>query len=157
MDRTDFEILRHLRKNARISNKELADKIGLAASTCIVRVRRLMRDGVIKGFHADLDADALGVGLEALASVRLKRHARSEVDSFLNHLLGCQEVIRVHHVSGGNDFLVQIGVSDSQHLRDFVLEAFTERTEVDHVETSLIYETWTNWKLPGNREARRQD
>ena len=150
LDRTDFEILRHLRKNARISNKELAELVGLAASTCLVRVRRLVREGVIRGFHADLDANALGVGLEALASVRLKRHARTEVDSFLNHLLGCKEVIRIHHVSGSNDFLIQIGVSDSQHLRDFVLGSFTERTEVDHVETALIYETWTNWKLPGN-------
>jgi DNA-binding Lrp family transcriptional regulator len=149
MDRTDFEILSHLRKNARISNKALAEKVGLAASTCIVRVRRLVNEGVIRGFHADLDAVALGIGLEALASVRLKRHARTEVDSFLGHLLGRKEVIRVHHVSGSNDFLVQIGVGDSQHLRDFVLEAFTERPEVDHVETSLIYETWTNWKIPG--------
>lgn len=152
MDRTDFEILHHLRKNARISNKDLAEHVGLAASTCIVRVRRLVREGAIKGFHADLDANALGVGLEALASVRLKRHARTEVESFLSHLLDCKEVIRVHHVSGSNDFLVQIGVSDSQHLRDFVLGSFTERTEVDHVETALIYETWTNWKLPVHGE-----
>ena len=153
MDRTDFEILRHLRKNARISNKDLAERVGLAASSCIVRVRRLIAEGVVKGFHADLDADALGVGLEALTSVRLKRHARAEVDSFLQHLLGRREVIRIHHVSGSNDFLVQIGVEDSQHLRDFVLEAFTERAEVDHVETSLIYETWNNWGMPGNLES----
>lgn len=153
MDRTDFEILRHLRKNARISNKDLAERVGLAASSCIVRVRRLVAEGVIRGFHADLDADALGVGLEALVSVRLRHHARAEVESFLDHLLGRKEVIRIHHVSGNNDFLVQIGVEDSQHLRDFILEAFTERQEVDHVETSLVFETWTNWKLPGNSGA----
>lgn len=153
IDRTDFEILRHLRTNARISNKELAEKVGLAASTCIIRVRRLQREGVIQGFHAHLDAAAIGIGLQALASVRLNRHKRAEVDSFLEHILARPEVLQVHHLSGNNDFQVHIAVSDSHHLRDFVLEAFTERPEVDHVETSLIYESWNSWDVPVNEEA----
>lgn len=150
IDRTDFELLRHLRRNARISNKELAEKVGLAASTCIVRVRRLQREGVIQGFHADLDATAIGVGLQALASVRLKQHKRAKVESFLEHILARPEVLQVHHLSGNSDFQVHIAVSDTHHLRDFVLEAFTEQPEVDHVETSLIYETWNSWDVPIN-------
>lgn len=157
MDRTDFEIVRHLRRNARISNKELAEKVGLAASTCIVRVRKLQREGVIQGFHADLDAAAIGIGLQALASVRLKRHKRAEVESFLQHILACPEVVQAHHLSGNNDFQVHIAVSDSHHLRDFVLEAFTERPEVDHVETSLVYETWNSWEVPVNTRLKKPD
>ncbi|HKJ17646.1 MAG TPA: Lrp/AsnC family transcriptional regulator [Xanthomonadales bacterium] len=157
MDRTDFEIVRQLRRNARISNKELAKSVGLAASTCIVRVRRLQNEGVIRGFHADLDASAIGIGLQALASVRLNRHKRVEVESFMEHILACPEVVQVHHLSGKNDFQVHIAVSNSHHLRDFVLQAFTERPEVDHVETSLVYETWDSWEVPINPELVNPD
>ena len=153
MDQTDFEIVRALRKNARISNKELAEKIGLAASSCLVRLRRLRREGVIRGFHADVDSHALGIQLRALVSIRLSRHSRPAVDDFLAHVLQRQEVVRVHHVSGGNDFLVEVFVTSAEHLREFVLGAFTERSEVDHVETSLIYESWESWELPVKASA----
>ncbi len=149
IDRIDFEIVSLLRKNARISNKVLAERVGLAASSCLVRLRRLLREGVIRGFHAEVDAAALGIQLQALTSVRLKRHARPEVESFLDHILRRPEVVRVHHVSGANDFLVHVCVTSAQHLREFVLEAFTERDEVDHVETALVYESWESWELPG--------
>lgn len=148
MDQTDFEIVQALRKNARISNKELADSVGLAASSCLVRLRRLRQEGVIRGFHADVDPRALGIQLRAFISVRLGRHARPAVDAFLAHVLQRAEVTRAHHVSGSNDFLVEVCIRDVQHLREFVLEAFTERTEVEHVETSLIYESWESWELP---------
>ncbi|MSQ97899.1 MAG: Lrp/AsnC family transcriptional regulator [Xanthomonadales bacterium] len=148
IDRTDFEIIRELRRNARISNKDLAEKVGLAASSCLVRLRRLHREGVIRGYHAEVDPAPLGIQLQALTSVRLNRHARPQVESFLEHILKRREVIRVYHLSGRDDFLVQICVASAQHLREFVLEAFTERAEVDHVETSLIYESWDSWDLP---------
>jgi len=153
MDRIDFEIIRLLRKNARISNKELAERIGLAASSCLVRLHRLQREGAIRGFHAEVDLTALGIQLQALTSVRLKRHARPEVEAFLEHILARPEVVRVHHVSGANDFLVQVCVTSALHLREFVLEAFTERTEVDHVETAIVYESWESWELPTLQES----
>ncbi|MGH8034284.1 MAG: Lrp/AsnC family transcriptional regulator [Lysobacterales bacterium] len=148
MDRTDFEIIRRLHKNARISNKELADAVGLAASSCLVRLRRLRQEGVIRGFHAEVDMAALGVQLQALTSVRLKQHARPQVESFLDHIMKRDEVVRVFHLSGRDDFLVHICVANAHHLREFVLEAFTDRAEVDHVETALIYEKWERWELP---------
>jgi len=148
IDRTDFEIIRELRKNARISNKDLAERVGLAASSCLVRLRQLNQVGLIRGYHAEVDLAKLGIQLQALTSVRLNRHARPQVESFLAHILKRKEVIRVYHLSGRDDFLVQICVADPQHLREFVLEAFTEREEVDHVETSLIYESWDSWEMP---------
>ena len=74
LDRTDFQIVRLLRNNARLSNKELAAKVGLAPSTCLVRTRLLQQEGVITGFRAEVDAAKLGVGLQAMIAVRLKRH-----------------------------------------------------------------------------------
>jgi DNA-binding Lrp family transcriptional regulator len=77
-DRIDFEIIRLLRDNARISNKEISAKVGLAPSTCLSRVRNLRRRGTLRGFHAHVNAKDLGVGLQAMIAVRLKRQSHEE-------------------------------------------------------------------------------
>lgn len=140
LDRTDRAILAALQQNARLTNKELAARVGLAESSCLERVRRLVGSGVLRGFHADVDPRALGVGLQALVAVRLARHTRAAVESFRRSMLELREAVEVFHVAGANDFLVHVAVRDSDELRDLILRAFTSRPEVAHVETSLIYE-----------------
>ena len=93
LDRTDFEILAHLQKNARLSNKELAARVGLAPSSCLERVRRLVERRVLRGFHADVDPAALGIEIEAMIAVRLVRHSRKDVDQFRAHVMGLPEVV----------------------------------------------------------------
>ena len=144
MDKIDIEILRTLRTDARISNKDLASRVGLASSSCLTRVRALTAKGVIKGYHAELDIRALGMRIQAMVAVKLAKHSRTEFEQFRQHLMQCSEVERVFHLSGANDFMVQVAARDTEHLRDFVLEAFTERKEVSHIETSLIYDEWAN-------------
>jgi DNA-binding Lrp family transcriptional regulator len=139
LDRTDAEILRHLQKNARLSNKELAAAVGVAPSTCLERVRRLAADGVLRGYHADVDPHAVGVGLQALVAIRLGQHSRPVVETFQAHALGLDEVVQVYHVTGANDFLIHVAVRDAEHLRDLALTAFTERPEVVHIETALLF------------------
>jgi len=153
LDRIDFEIIQILRNNARISNKELAQHVGLASSSCLARVRALTDDGLIKGYHADIDTQALGMTLQAMVAVKLAKHSRVEFEAFRRHLLNQTEVEHVFHLSGANDFMVLVLVRNTEHLRDFVLEAFTERPEVAHIETSLIYDQWTNWQLSSGDEA----
>jgi DNA-binding Lrp family transcriptional regulator len=140
LDRIDYNILTLLRNNARISNKEIAQKVGLAASTCLVRIRSLQRSGVIKGFHANIDPASLGVGLQAMIAVRLKRHFKPDVEAFRSHALSLPEVVQLYHVAGPIDFLVQVWTRDSDHLRDLAMTAFTSRREVAHMETELIFE-----------------
>lgn len=140
MDRIDHAILAALQQNARLTNKELAARAGLAESSCLERVRRLVSSGVLRGFHADVDPKAMGVGLQALVAVRLVRHTRAAVESFRQSMLALSEAVAVFHVAGANDFLVHVAVADSDALRDLILRAFTSRPEVAHVETSLIYE-----------------
>jgi DNA-binding Lrp family transcriptional regulator len=131
-----------------MSNKELAAKAGLAQSSCLERVRRLRMARVLTGYHADLDPDSLGIGLQAMVAVRLLRHARSDVEAFERHLEAVTEVITIFHVAGANDYLVHVGVRDSAHLRELALSAFTERPEVDHIETQLIFAHRRNHDLP---------
>ena len=140
LDRTDREIVAALQQNARLTNKELAARVGLAESSCLERVRRLVNTGVLRGFHAEVDLKALGVGLQALVAVRLSRHTSSAVEAFRRSMLALPEATALFHVAGATDFLVHVAVRDSDALRDLVMGAFTSRPEVAHVETSLIYE-----------------
>lgn len=148
LDRIDFELLRLLRKNARLSNKDLAERAQIAPSTALERVRRLRESGVLLGYHAEIAPVAVGIGLQAMVSVRLARHSRELLDSFNAHLGELPEVLAFYHVAGADDFLVHVGVRDSAHLRDFALAAFTERHEVAHIETRLIFESRRNVGLP---------
>jgi DNA-binding Lrp family transcriptional regulator len=148
MDRIDFEIVRHLQNNARISNKVLAARVGLAPSTCLERVRQLYAQGVIQGVHADVDPDALGVGLEAMYFVGLNKHARELVENFQKEIELLPEVRSVYLVSGQYDFLVHVAVKDTQHLRNLALDYFTIRPEVTRIETVLIFDHRRNFALP---------
>lgn len=139
IDRTDREILAHLQHNARLSNKELAAKIGLSPSSCLARVRRLERSGALHGYHAEVDARVYGVTLEAMVAVRLEKHARPAILAFERHLGTLPEVRGWYHLAGANDYLVHVAVRDAEHLREFVLSAFTGRSEVAHLETNLIF------------------
>lgn len=148
LDQADVAILAALKKNARISNKDLAEAVGLAPSTCLERVRRLKEAGTIHGFHADVDLSALGFGLQAMIAVRLQRHSREVVTSFREYVLGLTEVRAVYHVAGADDYLVHVAVRDADHLRDLAMDAFTTRNEVAHIETRLIFEHVPIRRLP---------
>jgi len=140
LDRIDYEILALLRNNARISNKQIAARVGLAASTCLVRIRVLQTSGVITGFHAEIDPASLGVGIQAMIAVRLLRHFKPDVDAFRSHALNLPEVVQLYHVAGQIDFLVHVWTRDSDHLRELAMTAFTSRKEVSQIETELIFE-----------------
>ncbi len=148
LDRTDRRIVALLQDNARTSNKELAARVGIAPSTCSERVRRLESSGVFRGYHADVDPQVLGIGLEAMIAVRLRRHTAGEVDGFRQHAAGMPEVLSVSHVTGANDFLVHVVVRDADHLRDLAVVGFTTLPEVEHIETALIFEHLGKRSLP---------
>jgi DNA-binding Lrp family transcriptional regulator len=148
LDRTDCEIIDALQKNGRLSNKELAAKAGIAPSTCGVRLRRLVESGVLRGFHTDVDPRALGIGLQAVVAVRLRRHSVDLVESFRSHVLGLPEVVRVYHMAGADDFLIHVAVRDPEHLRELALTAFSSRPEVGHIQTSLVFEHVSEHRMP---------
>jgi len=154
LDRTDFEIVQALQNNARLSNKELAARVQLAPSSCLERVRRLEREGVLLGFHAEVDPRVLGVGLQALVFVRLRRHSRERVEAFRRYALELPETVGVFHVTGEFDFLVRIALRDADHLRNLLMDSFTTRSEVSHLETHLIFEHLRKPGLPRLVEPR---
>lgn len=148
LNRIDLAILAALQNDARLSNKELAARVGLAPSSCHERLRRLERGGLFRGFHAAVDPHALGIGLEALVFVRLGRHSREQVESFRRYVLELPEAIGLFHVTGKFDFVIQVAVRDADHLRNLTLDAFTTRPEVSNLETHLVFEHVRKPELP---------
>ncbi len=140
LDRIDHQILVHLQKDARVSNKDLAALIGLAPSTCLGRVQRLVEEGVIRGFHADVDPAAVGVLIQALVFVQLEVHGAQATETFRDHMLARPEVVGLYHVGGVQDLLVHVAVRDTDHLREVVMEDIATRPEVRHIETNLVFE-----------------
>lgn len=148
LDRTDRAIVSVLQQNARLSNKEIAARVGIAQSTCSERIRRLETTGVFRGFYADIDPAVVGVGLQAMIAVRLHRHETTQVERFRRYAEQLEEVVAFYHMAGTNDFLVHVIVRDSDHLRDIAMGAFTAQPEVAHIETSIIFEHTRFKRLP---------
>ena len=144
LDRIDLSIIAALQKNARLSNKELAAKVNLAPSSCLARVRKLLEAKVIEGFHAEVNAVALGVSLQAIIAVRLRRHSRVKFRSLYAHIRRFTEVLQVFHVSGVNDLLLHVAVRDVAHLRDLIVDQLATRSEVANCETSVIFSLLRN-------------
>jgi Lrp/AsnC family leucine-responsive transcriptional regulator len=120
VDDVDRSILATLEKHGRISNDELAARVGLTPSPCLRRVRRLERTGAIRGYRALVDPAAVGRGLRVFAGVRLVRHARADVVAFETAVIRLPEVVvHTHHVTGNYDYLLQIEVADLAAYEDF--------------------------------------
>lgn len=140
LDRIDRQILQALQNNARITNKELAAQVHLSPSSCHARFRRLLDEGVIRGFHADIDPRAFGIAIEALITVRLARHGNRSIEAFRSMAARLKEVVSVLQVGGSEDAHVHVAVRDVEHLRDFVMNTFAAWEDVAHLETALIFE-----------------
>lgn len=140
LDPTDRAILAELHRDGRVSNSELAARVGVSESTCHKRMRALVEAGVITGFHADLDHAALGLALEALIAIRLHAHARGDLRRFQGYLEQLGATRRVFFVAGDRDFLVHVAVRDAAELRELVSDTISLRPEVAATNTSLIFD-----------------
>lgn len=149
----DMRILTELSNNARITNKALAGRVGISQSGCLERVRRLTRQGVLLGTHAEVAPEAVGVGVQALVGVRLKRHTRKAVASFRLYALTLPEVTAVYHVSGEYDFFIHVATRDVDELRDFALDSLTTRPEVQSIQTSIMFDAVRRPGWPALRES----
>lgn len=148
MDRIDCGIVEHLQRDARISNKDLAGELGISPSTCLERVRRLQSSGVLKGFHAEVDPDAIGIGVQAFVGLRIERHAKATFETIRTMMLSHKEVIVAYAVAGSQDHLLHVAVRDVEHLKTFLWESIMSHPDIAHVETSLILESERGDGLP---------
>jgi Lrp/AsnC family transcriptional regulator, leucine-responsive regulatory protein len=107
------------------TSAELAGKVGLSPSSCQRRQRELEARGFIRGYRAEIDAGVLGQGLTVFAAVQLRRHVRSDVQSFQKAVIELQEVLEVHHIAGTFDYLLRVAVADLASYETFHAERLT--------------------------------
>ncbi|WP_433348985.1 Lrp/AsnC family transcriptional regulator [Microtetraspora malaysiensis] len=119
MDEIDRLILAVLAEDGRISNADLAARVGLSPSPCLRRVRRLEESGAIRGYRAVVDPAAIGRGLRVFVGVRLGRHSQAEVTAFEQAVTRLPEIVHVHHVTGNFDYLLHVEVADLTAYEQF--------------------------------------
>ncbi|KOU42838.1 Lrp/AsnC family transcriptional regulator [Streptomyces sp. WM6378] len=142
LDPVDLHILRLLQNDARTTYRDLAAEVGVAPSTCLDRVARLRRTGVILGYQLRVDPAKLGRGLQALLSVQVRPHRRGLIGPFVERVRALPESRSLFHLTGPDDYLVHVTVADTADLQRLVLDEFTSRPEVARVETRLIFQQW---------------
>lgn len=132
--------MRELAADARLPNNALAERVGVAASTCLGRVRALRESGVIRGYHADVDPVAFGRPIQAMISIRLQSHARGHISAFAAKVAELPEVLNVFFLAGAVDFYLHIAATSTENLRDFVVVNLSGNPDVALTETNLIFE-----------------
>jgi len=126
LDRMDFKILDLLQRSGRCSNVELAEMVGLSATPCLTRVKRLQRIGVIQGFGAHVALAQLGDYLIVFSEVTISGHRRQHLRRFAEAAAAVPEIMECYNVSGGYDFLLRIVTRNVSHFRgimDALLQA----------------------------------
>ena len=147
LDRIDLKILAKLQDEGRITNVELATRVGLTAPPCLRRVRGLEESGIIRGYHADLDASKLGFAITVFAMVSLKSQAEDSLRQFEAAMKDLPEVRECHMLNGEIDFILKIVSKDLQSFQEFLTSKLTPAPNVASVKTSLTIRTAK--QLPG--------
>ncbi|GJM28464.1 MAG: AsnC family transcriptional regulator [Cyclobacteriaceae bacterium] len=141
LDATDRKILRILQSNAKITNAQLSQEVGLSPAPTLERVKKLEKTGVIKSYHAALDEHCIGLEVSTYLLITLKGHNKSNMLQFTEAIDQIDEVIECYHITGRGDFLlktVSTGISAYQSL---ILEQISEIPVVDNLESMVILST----------------
>ena len=139
IDAVDRQIIEQLQLNGRMTNAELAERVGIAPSTCVARVRSLVSRGIITGFSASVDPAVMGMTLQVLVSVTIRSGARQRISEFSEELRALPEVLQLFFLGGVEDFIIHLAARDSDHVRDFVMEHLSAHPAVSSTRTSIVF------------------
>jgi len=143
LDAIDLRILAELQANGRITNVELASRVGLSAPPCLRRVRRLEEVGVLRGYHADVEPNALGFEITFFAIVGLESQKQVVLDAFETEVISWAEVRECHMIRGGGDFLLRLVARDTAH-ENALTARLTSAANVQRVQTLQTIRTAKN-------------
>ena len=141
LDNLDRRILDALQRNAKLSNAQLAEEVGLSPSPCLRRVRLLEEAGVIRGYHAELDRSKSGLGLTVFVGVKVERHHDASANAFRAAVIDLPEVISCHVVSGESDFLLQVVLPDLASYEDFLFSTLLKLPGVSDIRSNFAIST----------------
>ncbi|MDM8166131.1 Lrp/AsnC family transcriptional regulator [Roseovarius sp.] len=138
MDHINQQILQELTRNGRISNLDLAERVGLSPSACLRRVQELERRGVISGYRAVLDRTRLGIGFVAYATVGLNTHTKASQEAFERAMARAPEVVECHNITGSVEYLLRIEVADLPAYKAFHTDVMGILPQVNAITTFVV-------------------
>lgn len=136
LDKIDLKILRELQKDGRMSNVDLAQKVGISAPPCLRRMRALEDAGYIRGYHADVAAEKLGFGLTVFIQVGLANHAEQDLMHFAKQVESWPLVRECYMLTGDSDFILKVVAEDWEAFQKFLTTQLTAAVNVHHVKSA---------------------
>lgn len=147
LDAVDMKILASLQDDGRMTNVDLAERVGITAPPCLRRVRALEESGFIRGYHADLNQEALGFGITVFALVSLRSQADADLQTFEKQVAGWPLVRECFMLNGEIDFILKIVARDLAEFQRFLTSDLTPSANVESVKTSLTIRS--SKRVPG--------
>ena len=141
MDAKDWQIVRELQQDGRLTNQELAARVNLSPSPCLRRVRLLEEGGVITGYSADVDPRACGLNIPAFIRIALQRHERDAVAQFEAAVRRIDEILDCYLLTGEADYMLRVVVADLDEYERFVRRRLHAIPGISSMKTSLVYGT----------------
>ena len=137
LDEIDRRILASLQAHARLRNVELAEQVGLSASPCLRRVKRLEETGVIRGFATLVDPEAVGLPVSVFVQVTLERQAEASLEAFESHITEWPEVMECYLMTGDADYLLRVVAADLTAYQEFLMNKLTRVEGVASIKSSF--------------------
>ncbi|HBH06727.1 MAG TPA: AsnC family transcriptional regulator [Flavobacteriales bacterium] len=141
IDKIDKKILNVLQENGRITNLNLSNLAGLSPAPTLERVRKLEKSGVIKSYHANVDAEKLGLNLQVVIMVSLTRQINNAMQRFCDKIQTIEEIVECVQVTGGYDYLLRVVVKDVQGLDKLINSKLSKIDEIGSMRTNVILST----------------
>ncbi len=149
LDKVDRQILSILQQDGRIANNKLAEKIGLTTTPTLERVKRLEKEGIIKGYSAQVNANAVGRGLVVFCSVKLTVHQMQALNDICEEINKLPEIQACYHLTGEVDFLLKIMVEDMRDYEQFMHEKLTRLPGIQRINSNIVLSTKKeNYHIP---------
>lgn len=140
MDEFDKKILDFLQKDAKITAKELSNKISLSQTPIYERVKKLEKLGIIKSYVALLDADVINKSLIVFMNITIKEHGGNNRKKIINKIIGLKDVLELYHTSGSYDFLAKVRFSNIKEYRDFLVNHIAAIENISDIDSQIVLE-----------------
>lgn len=147
LDNIDRKILEILQLNGNITNAQLAKEVGLSPAPTLERVKKLENTGLIKSYHAALDKEKIGLGVNIFVSITLSSHKMNQIKAFVQKIDQIEEVVECHHITGQGDFLLKVLVKDIPSYQKLILDTLSQIEEIGSMQSMVILSTFKDSKV----------
>lgn len=137
-DKTDLKILRILQENAKITNLQLSAEIGLSPAPTLERVKKLENAKLIRGYYAQLDPEALGIGISAIIQITLTRQIENAISNFKKEINKIPEIMECYQVTGNADYVLIVMMKDIRDFETLISQKLSKMEEIGQMQTMVV-------------------